>query len=212
MNLVIDASVAIKWFVAEDGHQEARALLRRGDDLYAPDLIVIEAANVAWKKVVRRELDPPQAEDIVRAGLEDILQLVPSVALVGHAWQVSLALNHPIYDGLYVACAEVIGGILVTADERLQSVTQNTPYDALVRHLERFDEEWMPLRISEVDTREIVRLSKLAERTHKHVYDELGGGMVNVKDMEPYLRSPPLQNIRKIIEELSRDGVSICSR
>ena len=206
MNLVIDASVAIKWFVAEDGHQEARALLTRGDDLYAPDLIIVETANVAWKKVVRREIDPRQAEDIVRVGLEDILQLVPSVELIGHAWQVSIALNHTIYEGLYIACAEVIGGILVTADERLQSATENTPYDALVRHLEQINQKPASLRISAADMEEIVRLSKLAKRTHKHVYDELGGGFANVKDMEPYLRSPPLQNIGKIIEKLSRDG------
>ena len=52
---VIDASVAIKWVVNEDGTPEALALRKKGK-MIAPDLLVAECANVLWKKVQRHEL------------------------------------------------------------------------------------------------------------------------------------------------------------
>ncbi len=39
MTLVVDASVALKWFVAEDGSTRAAALLAGPELLVAPDLI-----------------------------------------------------------------------------------------------------------------------------------------------------------------------------
>jgi predicted nucleic acid-binding protein len=51
--LVIDASIAIKWVIEEEGTKEALAL--RNQALVAPDLLIAECANVLWKKVRRRE-------------------------------------------------------------------------------------------------------------------------------------------------------------
>ena len=50
MTLVVDASVACKWFVYEEGSDEARKLVETGEALIAPDLVVAEACNAAWKK------------------------------------------------------------------------------------------------------------------------------------------------------------------
>jgi plasmid stability protein len=47
--LVIDASIAIKWMVEEDGTREALAL-REQAKLIAPELLVAECANILWKK------------------------------------------------------------------------------------------------------------------------------------------------------------------
>jgi len=43
--LVIDASIAVKWVVGEDGSDEALALLRTAR-LSAPDLLAAECANI----------------------------------------------------------------------------------------------------------------------------------------------------------------------
>jgi len=51
--LVVDASVAVKWFLPEPDAEPAVALLRAGHRLIAPDLLWIEVASVLWK-VVRR--------------------------------------------------------------------------------------------------------------------------------------------------------------
>ena len=51
MTLVVDASVAMKWFVSEEGSTEAATLLAGLDALIAPDLIVAEVVNAAWRAV-----------------------------------------------------------------------------------------------------------------------------------------------------------------
>ena len=57
---VVDASVAIKWFIDEPDSAEAAFLLRH--PLSAPDLLAPERANVLWKKVTRAELSLDEAE------------------------------------------------------------------------------------------------------------------------------------------------------
>ena len=58
--IVIDASVAIKWVVEQDGTPEALALPEKYS-LSAPDLFIPEYANILWKKVRRRELEKNEA-------------------------------------------------------------------------------------------------------------------------------------------------------
>jgi predicted nucleic acid-binding protein len=67
--LVIDASIAVKWVVEEDGTPEALAL-RQKAKLIAPDLLVAECANILWKKVKRSELLKEEALLICTAPLE----------------------------------------------------------------------------------------------------------------------------------------------
>ena len=50
MNLVVDASVAVSWFVKEERRDEALAVLRCKARVIVPDLFFAEFANVLWKK------------------------------------------------------------------------------------------------------------------------------------------------------------------
>lgn len=135
MNLVIDANVAIKWFVTEDLHAEARRLLEGGDDLHAPDFLVVELANVAWKKAKRQEITRQQAEQISTACLDGVPVLHASSALVERATRIALDLDHPVYDCIYIACAEAVGGVLVTADEKMMRTAENTRFQRLMESL-----------------------------------------------------------------------------
>jgi predicted nucleic acid-binding protein len=100
---VIDAGVAVKWYVEERGSSAARAVLARGESLLAPDLILVESSNRAWKKVKRKEMTPKQGEAMVRAMPLYFERLVNSGALVARAYAVAHQLNHPVYDCLYLA-------------------------------------------------------------------------------------------------------------
>ena len=51
MTLVVDASVACRWFVEEEGSVQAEALLTGDEGLVAPDLIIAEVCNAAWRKL-----------------------------------------------------------------------------------------------------------------------------------------------------------------
>jgi predicted nucleic acid-binding protein len=50
MILVIDASVAVKWFVDEPRRDQTRDVPGRDMDLIAPDLILVEVANALRNK------------------------------------------------------------------------------------------------------------------------------------------------------------------
>jgi len=116
MILVIDASVAIKWFVREEGHEEARRLLEKPETLHAPDLFAPELANVAWKKATRGEIGRDQAVAIVRIIRRGVPTLYSSALFHERALELAFALAHPVYDCIYLACAETLGGTLVSAD------------------------------------------------------------------------------------------------
>jgi predicted nucleic acid-binding protein len=116
--LVIDASIAIKWVVEEQGTSEALALRQRAK-LIAPDLLVAECANILWKKVQRRELAKEEA--VIAAGLLQgvDIELLPMRSLLESAARMAIELDHPAYDCIYLALAVANDCPLVTADERL---------------------------------------------------------------------------------------------
>lgn len=61
MRLVVDASVAVKWFVTEEGRPAALKLLHPAVALDAPDLIFPEVGNAMLKKVRAGEIGFDQA-------------------------------------------------------------------------------------------------------------------------------------------------------
>ena len=48
MTLVVDASVALKWYLVESGAESARQILADDDRLVAPELVVAEVCNACW--------------------------------------------------------------------------------------------------------------------------------------------------------------------
>ena len=118
MSLTVDASVVTKWFVPEPFSEEARLVLDHSVDLHAPDLLLAEFANTIWKKVRRGEiLDSGPYMDAV-VGLGEIVELHPMYGLISRAGQLAREIDHPVYDCLYLACAEATDSVLVTADRK----------------------------------------------------------------------------------------------
>lgn len=138
MRLIVDASVAAKWFVDEDLRTDAMRILDL-DELEAPDIIVSEIANFAWVKYRKKELEQHQAMEVVEIISDLSLILHSSVELIDDAFRIALMLDHAIYDCLYIACAERAAGTLVTADARLCRAVRNTPFAEVVTHLRDFD-------------------------------------------------------------------------
>lgn len=135
MTCVVDASVAVKWFVEEPGSPAACALLTRGEVLLAPDLVLVEASNTAWKKVKRGEMTPEQGEAMIRALPLYFERLVHTDALINRAYALAHRLDHPVYDCLYLALAEQESVQVITDDHRLVKVVSRTEFRKRVRSL-----------------------------------------------------------------------------
>jgi len=116
---VVDSSVAVKWFVAEQDHQRALRILGVPDDRVAPDILIYEVCNIFWRKLRQGEVSRDQAEASIGELLRGDVAFWPGEDLALRAFEISQDLQHPVYDCFYIACAEASDGILVTADQRL---------------------------------------------------------------------------------------------
>lgn len=114
--IVIDTSVVLKWFVAEDDSDRATDLI--GTPCLAPDLIVAELGNALWKKWRKGEIGRAQAHAAL-AELPDLVGLMPSPPLAEAALGIAIDVPHPVYDCFFLALAEQSDLVLVTADVRL---------------------------------------------------------------------------------------------
>jgi predicted nucleic acid-binding protein len=116
--IVVDASVIVT-ALADDNPNGDRARSRlRGERLVAPHLLDVEVVS-AWRRLAARgDLDDRRVDLAMRDLNALRVERVPHTRLVGRAWE--LRENLTVYDAVYVALAEALDIILVTADRRLQ--------------------------------------------------------------------------------------------
>lgn len=121
--LVIDASVAAKWYLPEQGSELAAALLDRAKrqevTMLAPELLAIEVANAAWQRVRRGEMEADRALRMVRNVARVEISWANSLDLIEAAAVLALRYGCSIYDAIYLALAEAHDCRLITADRRL---------------------------------------------------------------------------------------------
>lgn len=132
--LVVDSSVAVKWYLPENGSDRARSLLRADLRLVAPDLLFAEVGNVLWKR--RRDL-PATESDAIAIALASAcpVSLYPSSELLQGALALALAYERTVYDALYLALAVSQDCPFVTADERLRNALRDTDLQAYIQLL-----------------------------------------------------------------------------
>lgn len=146
MRVVVDASVAVKWYTPEAGYEQSDALYGVVDGFVAPELIVTEVTNVAWLKVRRGEISVEAGRLMARSISSGTPQLRSAGALSARALDMGLALGHPVYDCFYVACAEAEGLPLVTADQRFLRALEGSAWAALAIPLEGAADHLVGLR------------------------------------------------------------------
>jgi predicted nucleic acid-binding protein len=122
--IVLDASVAVKWFVQEAGSDLARELLdAEQGHLIVPDIFVVEVTSALVREA---NANKPMGE-IFRAGLLHLIDLIDRQSLVlmrtppGHiieAGTLAIDLGHPLKDCIYLALAMELDCDLLTCDTR----------------------------------------------------------------------------------------------
>ncbi|PIO97626.1 type II toxin-antitoxin system VapC family toxin [Pleomorphomonas carboxyditropha] len=116
--LVIDASVAVKWVISEDGGDDA-VRLRSAFTFVAPELLLPECANILWKKVQRKELEPNEAALAIALIERSGISFQSMQGLGEAATRLAIELGHPAYDCVYLALALRQKLRFVTADKHL---------------------------------------------------------------------------------------------
>jgi predicted nucleic acid-binding protein len=115
--IVVDASV-LAVALGDDGTDGHRARERLTDEtLAAPELIDLEVASV-WRRHVAARLMTARRAATAVSDLEDLpLRRSSHRPLLGRIW----GLRHVVtpYDAAYIALAEALDIVLVTADARL---------------------------------------------------------------------------------------------
>jgi predicted nucleic acid-binding protein len=136
--VIIDASVALKWFMEEPQSDVARGILDGDEPLAAPDLIIAEVCNGAWKAVRRNLMTAVQADAMAHQLPRVFEALHPAEGLAAAAMHMARDLDHPVYDCFYLALAEQRDASMVTADRRLIERLYGTAWETRVCALAEF--------------------------------------------------------------------------
>lgn len=135
MQSVLDASIVLKLLVEEPGSTQAVALLDRPGQRIAPDWIALELAGALWNKVKYSKLLAVHAERSLDGFHRFLHRLVPSRPLLAETFRLSIRLQHPVYDCLYLALAMAESSRLITADKEFHQRTAGAKLDEHVELL-----------------------------------------------------------------------------
>jgi predicted nucleic acid-binding protein len=135
MNLVLDTSVVVKWFVEEKDVENALAIrtkfVRREVELFLPDLLFYELANVLRYKPDFNNIDVHKSiSSLFNIGISP-LPFSEIVAI--KAVTIAMDFEVTFYDAYFYALAEELSIRLLTADEKAYSKLKSTPGVGLLR-------------------------------------------------------------------------------
>ena len=133
MRYVVDASVAVKWYVPEIYEQEAATVLKGRHELHVPELILPEFSNIIWKKVRRGELAAAEGSKIVNAFTRKNWTLHSHRQTLRSAYAGADATGQTVYDWTYLALAISLSCEFVTADERFYNALTITAFNANIK-------------------------------------------------------------------------------
>jgi predicted nucleic acid-binding protein len=125
---VLDASLAVRWLVTENGSADAASLLARPTRWIAPRLMLTEVAGALHRKVAAGRLHEMLASEALRELLGAVgaggIRLAEDERVLVAAFTLATVLKHRVPDCMYLALAEHEGAGLATADHALAALAQ----------------------------------------------------------------------------------------
>jgi len=118
--IVVDASVAVKWFIPEAGEEDAAQLLGGKKHLIAPALIRLEVTGAIIRRYREGHVSEKRAREATQAWeamlRNRVVRLVPDAELFEDAVQMAFLAKHTLSDCLYLAAAKQLAAPVITAD------------------------------------------------------------------------------------------------
>lgn len=132
--------MAVKWHLEEENSDVAARLLdavgSEVSELLAPSTLQPEFFNTLWQRRRRGELS---VEEVSQAWTDfraaEPATLYEPADLMPRAAELVLETEVIIYDALFLALAEYVGTVMVTADDKLLRTLKGTDYAGLAQHL-----------------------------------------------------------------------------
>ena len=214
MKLTVDASVVVKWYVSETHSEEARVLLGHRLERFAPDFVLVELASIFWKKARLREIGDPHAYFQELSRIREAVVLSSSADLIEQAAQVATQIDHPVYDCLYIVCAEATGSTLVTADRRLRDTVADSVLDISVEYIgahgvaDKIRATATALVIGRDKLTELVAAYDLLDATEENVVSSLYRGRAGLatighEEWSRILESPAGKRLERLFLQLN---------
>jgi predicted nucleic acid-binding protein len=136
IDFVIDAGVAIKWYVPEIHEAEAKRFLDASYRLHVPELLFPEFGTILWKKarVLKiPEITVTEGRSIIGLLWKVSLTVHPMAPLLEAAYDLAVGPERPtVYDSCYLALARALGCRLVTADRSFYEAMSRSPDGSLL--------------------------------------------------------------------------------
>ena len=118
---VIDSSALVKYYVREPGWERVKKITL--DGVATLSFAVIEIVNALWKKVLRNEMSPNIAKEIVEdLAIRKALPLEPYEPYTTEAFRIAVEHRITVYDALFIAFVLKKGLELATANTKQAEV------------------------------------------------------------------------------------------
>jgi predicted nucleic acid-binding protein len=116
--VIVDASVAVKWFIPDIHAEAAARVLDREYQRIAPELAAFECIDALRKRTRRAGIQPVDAKRMAEE-LNGLVAFRSTIDLTPIAFDLAIAYGKRVYDAIYVALAVREDCPLVTADRPL---------------------------------------------------------------------------------------------
>ena len=135
---VVDSSAVAKWILPEPDSGQAQRLISeialKGERLIVLDLAFAEVTNTIWKRFHQRLATLIEVRQFLDALLRSPVHVEPAMRLLAPALEIASKYDRSIYDALFVALAEDLRLVGLTADEPLyRAVHEDFPQIVLLR-------------------------------------------------------------------------------
>lgn len=219
MTFVIDTSIIVKWFVSEEGHEEAIKLLESKEQLVCPDFALAEAANALWRKTRKNEINVKQAAAALEKMPNFFDEIVPCSKLLNNAFSLAQKLDHSVYDCLFLSAASRNpNDVLITDDLKFAKKCVAGGFADKLRLLK---DEPILFELSDSRIKKLLELLERYDLTKEFVKTSVLGNpkerkliTFSLRDMIPAFESPNYlrlkQKIGQLDEKSARSIIAIC--
>ena len=131
MAIVLDASAAASMALGAEGALALKELISADEEVFAPDFLMVECANVFWKYVHAGKLGLREAHACYRDAVSLATRYIRQNDLMDEALATAAHLDHPVYDVLYLVLARRMAATLITFDRGLLHLCKQEGVDCI---------------------------------------------------------------------------------